>query len=128
MSFTSKIDSFISDGGSKIINNLVCVLGGLGMLNLIIYTGFGLSTWPIGLIRGLKDVKKQFDEVSRRQINNTAAINSLKSRRAYLGRLNEDDENLLRQLENKEREDQLEETVIRNHLSSWTYKFKFILR
>lgn len=77
--------SILSDGGTKIISTLVCVLGALGMLNLIIYTGFGLSTWPIGLIRGLKDVKQEFEEVSRRQMSNTAAINSLRSKRSYLG-------------------------------------------
>lgn len=77
-SFSDKVSSLISDGGSNIISNLVCVLGGLGMLNLIIYTGFGLSSWPIGLIRGLKDVKQEFEDINRRQMTNTAAINSLR--------------------------------------------------
>ena len=128
LTLTDTVDSLLSDGANKIISNLVCVLGALGMLNLVIYTGFGLSTWPIGLIRGLKDVKSEFDEVSRRQMTNTAAINSLKSKRAYLGRLSEEDDALLKRLENKERDDQLKETIMRNHLTSWTYKFKFVIR
>jgi len=128
LSFADQLDSLVSDGANKIISNLVLVLGGLGMLNLIIYTGFGLSTLPIGLIRGLKDVRQEFEEVSRRQISNTAAINSLRSKRSYLGRLNEEDDALLRRLESREREDQLREAIMRNHLGSWSYKFKFLIR
>lgn len=45
-----------------------------------------------------------------------------------MGRLNEDDDALLRRLESKERDDQLKETIIRNHLGSWTYKFRFFIR
>ena len=122
------LNGLVSNGGFKVISSLLSVLGGLGMLNLIIYTGFGMATYPIDLIRGLKDVKQEFDEVSRRQMSNTAAINSLRSKRAYLGRLSEEDELLLRRLETKERDDQLKETVMRNHLSSWSYKFKFVIR
>ena len=124
----STLSGLFSNGGFKVISSLLSVLGGLGMLNLIIYTGFGMATYPIGLIRGLKDTKKEYDENSRRQMSNTAAINSLRSKRAYLGRLSEEDEQLLRRLEARERDDQLKETIMRNHLSSWSYKLKFIIR
>lgn len=124
----ANLNGLFSDGGFKVISSLLSVLGGLGMLNLIIYTGFGMATYPIDLIRGLKDVKKDLDESSRRQMSNTAAINSLRSKRAYLGRLSEEDESLLRRLESRERDDQLRESIMRNHLGSWSYKFKFVIR
>lgn len=120
-------DKFVENKGEDAISMVLSVLSSLGILNLIFYTGFGISTWPIGLIRGQRSARKQYEEIQERQLISQIQINALRERE-MMGRLNQREMQLMNELESVQRGIQQRETLVGDHRRSFLYKCRYLIR
>ena len=121
-------ESLGTDRGEDAISMVLSILCVLGMLNLVFYTAFGMSSWPIGLIRGTSSARIQSEEVQNRSIIIQTRINALRDKERITSRLSPKEKRLLNQLEEEERAIRMEEQLVDQHRNSWCYKLRTILR
>lgn len=107
---------------------VLSILCAIGMVNLIFYTGFGVSSWPIGLIRGTSSARRQFEEIQNRNIVIQTRINALRDKQRITNRLNAREKRLLAKLEEEERNMKREEEIVDRHVNSWWYKLRTVIR
>ncbi|XP_053210597.1 probable lysosomal cobalamin transporter isoform X1 [Panonychus citri] len=117
-----------TDRGEDAISMVLSILCVLGMLNLVFYTAFGMSSWPIGLIRGTSSARIQSEEVQSRNIVIQTRINALRDKERITSRLTPKEKRILNQLEEEERTIRMEEQLVDQHRNSWSYKCRTILR
>lgn len=114
--------------GEDAISMVLSILCAMGMLNLIFYTGFGVSSWPIGLIRGTSSARKQFEEIQNRNVVIQTRLNALRDKQRITNRLNAREKRLLAKLEEEERNMKREEEIVDRHVNSWWYKLRTVIR
>lgn len=114
--------------GEDTISMVLSILCVLGTINLVFYTGFGVSSWPIGMIRGTSSAKRQFEQIQNRSIVIQTQINALRDKQRITNRLNAREKRLLARLEDEERTISREESLVDQHVHSWWYKLRIIVR
>jgi len=107
---------------------VLSILSVLGMLHVLFFTGFGISSWPIGLIRGKRSARLQFEEIQDRHLINQTRINALRDKERFGNRLTNRERRQLSQLEETERLISREEQHLEEHRSSLFYKCRNIVR
>lgn len=117
-----------SNKGEDTISMVLSILCVLGTVNLVFYTGFGVSSWPIGMIRGTSSARKQFEQIQSRNIVIQTQINALRDKQRITSRLNAREKRLLARLEEEERTMRREEDLVGQHVHSWLYKLRVIIR
>jgi len=103
-------------------------LTSIGVINLVIFTGFGMSSWPIGLIRGTKSARTQIEEIQDSHLVNQTKINALKDRERIGNHLTARERRQLAKLEEQERVISREENHLLYYRSSLFYKCRKLLR
>ncbi|XP_015791616.1 probable lysosomal cobalamin transporter [Tetranychus urticae] len=121
-------ESLGTDRGEDAISMVLSILCVLGMFNLVFYTAFGMSSWPIGLIRGTQSARLQHEEIQSRNIVIQTRINALRDKERITSRLTNRERHLLNKLEEEERTTRREEELVDQHRNSWGYKLRKILR
>ncbi|RWS24539.1 putative lysosomal cobalamin transporter-like protein, partial [Leptotrombidium deliense] len=97
-------------------------------VNLVFYTGFGIFSFPIGLIRGTKSAKKEFEEIQDKHLVNQTRINTLRDKERMGSRLSSREQRQLNKLEEDKRQIIREEQLVDEHRKTLRYKCRMILR
>lgn len=63
-----------------VISFAISVLTMIGMLCLILYTGYGLSAWPMDLIKGRRSTVKELADITENRSHFEAQINAIKAK------------------------------------------------
>ena len=126
--WTEIVKEFGKNKGEDALSMVLSILSLLGMINLVFYTGFGLSSWPIGLIRGTKSARAQHEEIQNKHIVVQTRINALKDKLRLTNKLTNREKRLLASLEEEERNMNREERLVAEHRQSWKYKIRSITR
>jgi LMBR1 domain-containing protein 1 len=121
-------DDLGKNRGEDALSMVLSILSVLGMVNLIFYTGFGIFSWPMGLIRGTRSAKNQFEEIQDKHLVNQTRINTLKDRERVSGRLTDRERRQLAQLEDEERQNTREEQAVDEVRQTLWYKCRLVLR
>lgn len=123
------IDELEKNRGEDAIEMVLSILSVLGVINVIFYTGFGVASWPIGLIRGSRSVKKQLEEISNQHLVNQMRINTLREKeRMSGGRLTQREQSQLSQLQEIERSITQEEKHLEGYRRGWFYRLRHPIR
>ena len=104
------------------------ILTSLGVINLVIYTGIGLFSWPIGFIKGTKSAHSQMMDIEDRHLNNAFNINSLREKQRTQGNLTSRELARLRRLEEQERRNNVEEHILSSYQNSLFYRCRYLTR
>lgn len=120
-------DELKRNRGEDAIDMVVSLLSLVGMLNLTVYTSFGMFSWPIGMIRGNKSARDQSEEIQERTLINQTQIEALRTKERN-GRLTRTEMNRLEKLERESRLIAREETLVREVRKSLWYKCRLMLR
>jgi len=76
----------------------------LGMLICVLYTGYGMSAWPMDLVKGRRSATVEIDEVSHNRHETQTEIDTIRNReRNITGRLTSRDRQQLEELEERDR-------------------------
>ncbi|ESO86626.1 hypothetical protein LOTGIDRAFT_235253 [Lottia gigantea] len=105
------IEEMGSNGGEDAISFTISVLSLIGMLLLILYTAYGMSSLPIGLIVGRLNVKKERLEVQSQITDTEGQIDSIKQRHVGRKKMSKKDE---RRVEKLQESDHLMERRLRH--------------
>jgi LMBR1 domain-containing protein 1 len=114
--------------GEDAISMVLSILTLIGMVNLIFYTGFGMFSWPMGLIRGLKSARDQSEEIQEQHLVNQTRINALKDKQRIGGRLSSRELKQLSKLERSERNISRQEELVEEVRGSLWYKCRRFMR
>lgn len=114
--------------GEDSISMVLSILSVFGMVNLVFYTGFGIFSWPMGMIRGTKSARNQIEEIQDQHLVNQTRINALRDKERLGGRLTTREKRLLATLEDAERDISREEQAVDEHQQSLSYKLRVLLR
>lgn len=124
----SIIDELGRHKGQDALSMVLNILTAIGVINLVIFTGFGMSSWPIGLIRGTKSARLQIEEIQDSHLTNQTKINALKDRERIGSRLTARERRQLAKLEENERVISREEHHLLYYRSSLFYKCRKLIR
>jgi hypothetical protein len=122
------IEDLSRNKGEDALYMVLSILTSIGVINLVIFTGFGMSSWPIGLIRGTKSASHQIEEIQDSHLINQTKINALKDRERVGGRLTARERRQLAKLEETERLISREEHHLLYYRSSLFYKCRKFIR
>ncbi|RWS17352.1 putative lysosomal cobalamin transporter-like protein, partial [Dinothrombium tinctorium] len=122
------IETFERKRGEDALSMVLNILCVIGMIHLVFYTGFGLFSYPIGLIRGTKSAKQEFEEIQDKHLANQTRINMLRDKERISGRLSAREKRQLCKLEEDERQIIREEQLVDQHRKSLRYKCRVIIR
>ncbi|GAV02179.1 hypothetical protein RvY_12776 [Ramazzottius varieornatus] len=61
------VQSFEKNGGQDAISFMVSILCVIGMLFNALYTGFGMASWPVNMMRGSRSIRHQYEDVVARR-------------------------------------------------------------
>ena len=127
-----KIEQFVNDFGKNhgedALQMVLSVVSVLGMINLVFYTGFGVFSWPMGLIRGTRSARSQIEEIRDQHLVNQWRINALRDKERIEGRLTNRERRQLTQFEEAERQVVRDEATIEDFRSSLWYKCRLVIR
>jgi len=122
------MDDLGKNKGQDALSMVLSILTSIGVINLVIFTGFGMSSWPIGLIRGTKSARQQIEEIQDSHLINQTKINALKDRERIGNRLTARERRQLAKLEETERNISREENHLLFYRSSLFYKCRRLIR
>ena len=114
--------------GEDALSMVLSILSLFGMINLIFYTGFGIFSWPMGLIRGTRSARNQSEEIQEQHLVNQTRINALKDKERIGGRLSARERKQLAKLEETERQITRQEQLVEEVRGSLWYKCRKLLR
>lgn len=114
--------------GEDALSMVLSILSVLGMINLVFYTGFGMFSWPMGLIRGTKSARDQSEEIQEQHLVNQTRINALKDKQRIGGRLSGREAKQLAKLEREERQISRQEQLVDEVRDSLWYKCRRFVR
>lgn len=114
--------------GEDALSMVLSILSLLGMINLIFYTGFGIFSWPMGLIRGTRSARNQSEEIQEQHLVNQTRINALKDKERIGGRLSARERKQLAKLEDTERQITRQEQLVEEVRGSLWYRCRKLLR
>ena len=121
-------DELQKNKGEDALSMVLSILSLLGMLNLVCYTGFGMFSWPMGLIRGTKSARDQSEEIQEQHLVNQTRINALKDKQRIGGRLSGREAKQLARLEKQERQISRQEQLVDEVRGSLWYKCRRFMR
>ena len=121
-------DNLKKNRGEDAIAMVLSILSIIGMINLIFYTGFGMFSWPMGLIRGLKSAQDQSEEIQEQHLVTQTRINALKDKQRIGGRLSSREMKQLSKLERSERNINRQEELVEEVRGSLWYKCRRFMR
>lgn len=117
-----------SNKGEDALAMVLSILSMLGMVNLVCYTGFGMFSWPMGLIRGTKSARNQSEEIQEQHLVNQTRINALRDKQRIGGRLSGREAKTLAKLERQERQITRQEQLVDEVRDSLWYKCRKFVR
>ncbi|KAI1297892.1 putative lysosomal cobalamin transporter [Halotydeus destructor] len=126
--FEFLINDLGKNKGEDALSMVLSVLSVAGMVNLIFYTGVGIFSWPMGLIRGTKSVRSQIEEIHDQHLVNQSRINALREKERLHGRLSNRERRQLATLEDSERQVTREEQAVDEHRTTYWYRLRGIIR
>jgi len=114
--------------GEDALSMVLSILSIIGMVNVVFYTGFGMFSWPMGLIRGTKSARNQSEEIQEQHLVNQTRINALKDKQRIGGRLSAREQKQLEKLERMERHITRQEQLVEEVRGSLWYKCRRFMR
>lgn len=126
--FQNLIDDLGKNRGEDALEMVLNILSLFGLINIIFYTGFGVSSWPIGLIRGSRSAKKQMEDIQNQHVVNQMRINQLRDKERLGSRLSDRERRQLQELEENERLLAREEKYLENYRRGWFYRLRHPIR
>lgn len=122
------INDLAQNRGEDALSMVLSILSVIGMLNVLFFTGFGISSWPIGLIRGTKSARAQAEEIQDSHLINQTRINALRDKERFGSKLTVRERRQLSKLEDHERRISREEQHLDDYRKSVYYKLRRIIR
>ncbi|CAG2123079.1 unnamed protein product, partial [Medioppia subpectinata] len=74
------IDDLSRNRGEDALSMVLSILSSVGVIYLVIFTGFGMSSFPIGLIRGTRSARMEIERIQDSHLANQTKINALRDR------------------------------------------------
>ncbi|XP_054152892.1 probable lysosomal cobalamin transporter [Oppia nitens] len=121
-------DDFSRNRGEDALSMVLSILTSFGVLLLIVYTGFGMSSFPIGLIRGTKSARLEMERIQESHLTNQTRINGLRDKQRIGSKLTPRERRQLSKLEENERIITLEEQYLLTYRGSLFYKLRNLVR
>lgn len=121
-------DELQRNKGEDAIEMVLSLLSLIGMINLVVYTSFGMFSWPMGMIRGNKSASIQSEEIQEQSLLNQTQITMLRTKERETGRLSQRDRAKLEKLERNARIIANQEHLVDEVRSSIWYKCRRVLR
>ncbi|XP_067142464.1 lysosomal cobalamin transport escort protein LMBD1-like isoform X1 [Centruroides vittatus] len=113
--------------GEQSISFILNILTSIGTVTLVLYTGIGLPTWPIDMIKGSRNVIKEHEAVIEERKNTENEIDFLRKKRSQK-KLSSRESSTLSELEETQHLIERQERYLDEERHSWTYKFRFLIR
>ncbi|XP_013783878.1 probable lysosomal cobalamin transporter isoform X1 [Limulus polyphemus] len=114
--------------GEDALSFILGVLSLIGMLYFIIYTGCGISSWPIHLFRGTRSAAAEQDDVTNQREITTSRITNLRDKYQNKKKLSSREQSDLAELQENEHLLSRRERHLKNLRESLTYKCRCIIR
>ena len=121
-------DDLSQNRGEDALSMVLSILSSIGVIQLVIFTGFGMSSFPIGLIRGTKSARQQIESIQDSHLTNQTKINALRDKERIGGRLTPREKRQLAKLEEQERAITREEQYLLTYRGSLFYKLRNLMR
>lgn len=110
--------------GEKTLSFILNIFTSIGTVTLVIYTGFGLPTWPIGLMKGSKDALKEHESIREERRNTENKIAALRRKKKLSSR----ECSVLADLEESQHLIERQERHLNEAELSWTSKCRLLIR
>ena len=114
--------------GEDALSMVLSILSSFGIIQVVIFTGFGMASFPIGLIRGTKSAAQQIERIQDSHLTNQTKINALRDRERIGNRLTARERRQLAKLEENERAITREEQYLLTYRGSLFYKLRNLMR
>ncbi|XP_054719146.1 lysosomal cobalamin transport escort protein LMBD1-like [Uloborus diversus] len=121
------VDSLSENKGKDALGFTLHVLAIYGMLNLVIYTGFGLASFPITLMKGFRPLSEEEAILSESQATTQTRINALRRKQSKYS-LSSQETSQLAQLEEEENLFSRRSQLLDSERQSFCYRLTPILR
>jgi LMBR1 domain-containing protein 1 len=122
------LDDLTRNKGEDALSMVLSILTSVGVIQLVIFTAFGMSSFPIGLIRGTKSARLEMERIQDSHLTNQTKINALRDRERIGNRLTPRERRQLTKLEENERIITREEQYLLTYRGSLFYKLRNLVR
>ncbi|CAG2101600.1 unnamed protein product [Medioppia subpectinata] len=122
------LDDLSRNRGEDALSMVLSILSSVGVIYLVIFTGFGMFSFPIGLIRGTRSARMEIERIQDSHLANQTKINALRDRERIGNRLTPREKRQLVKLEENERIITREEEYLLTYRGSLFYKLRNLVR
>ncbi|XP_013380006.1 probable lysosomal cobalamin transporter [Lingula anatina] len=91
-----------TNDGEDALSFLICSLTLIGLLGLMIYTAYGMTAWPVNLIRGTRGASTELSEVSMNRARRSDQIEAIRNKYGAGRRISARDRRQIESLEDEE--------------------------